>query len=448
MKTLDQLWQQSAQVEPRTAITALPFTISKPGSYYLTTNLIGSAGLDGITIAANNVTVDLVGFALTGVAGSGAGIMVSDSRTNLTIRNGAVTGWGSHGIYAYDAFSSQFLELRLARNQGWGLTSGERSTIRDCTANENAYTGISANYHSLISGCMVTGNGTGGLEAGLGGTLRDCAAVNNLGDGILAGDVSTIAGCSSRDNLLNGFNLGAGCSVDDCAATANGDSGVWVDRGSTIHQVAARSNAGEGINAAENCTLGKCTSRQNGAAGILAGEGSTLNDCAAKNNGGNGLETDVGCTISSCTAHQNVSGIVAGTGGSVTGCNSRGNTDLGINAGQGCSVSGCSAFYNRIGISVTNDCYVLNNTLYGNAEGGILVSLGNNRIDGNNITATASGWGIQVNGNGNLVIRNSARQNSSGNYYTAPATTNSLGEVLNVSGATVTNANPWANFSF
>src|SRR5688572_7177275 len=67
MKTL-------AQIEPRTAISALPFTINQSGSYYLTTNLTGVSGQSGITVAAHNVTVDLGGFELAGVPNSASEI--------------------------------------------------------------------------------------------------------------------------------------------------------------------------------------------------------------------------------------------------------------------------------------------------------------------------------------------------------------------------------------
>ena len=53
-----------AQIEPRTPISSAPFTISVPGSYYLTTNVTVSAG-DAIIIAANNVTLDLNGFTIS-----------------------------------------------------------------------------------------------------------------------------------------------------------------------------------------------------------------------------------------------------------------------------------------------------------------------------------------------------------------------------------------------
>src|SRR6478609_1827254 len=52
-----------SQIEPRTPVSSAPFTINQPGSYYLTTNLTISSGT-AITIATNDVTLDLNGFAL------------------------------------------------------------------------------------------------------------------------------------------------------------------------------------------------------------------------------------------------------------------------------------------------------------------------------------------------------------------------------------------------
>src|SRR5580698_3192796 len=67
MKSLD-------QVEARTIVDAANtpgdasdlFIISQPGSYYLTANLAGASGKNGIEITTNNVTLDLNGFSLQG----------------------------------------------------------------------------------------------------------------------------------------------------------------------------------------------------------------------------------------------------------------------------------------------------------------------------------------------------------------------------------------------
>ena len=67
MKTLD-------EVEPRTPISSLPYTISDSGSYYVTGNLISTES--GIIIDANDVTIDLAGFALKGSGGLTSGVFV------------------------------------------------------------------------------------------------------------------------------------------------------------------------------------------------------------------------------------------------------------------------------------------------------------------------------------------------------------------------------------
>lgn len=55
------------QAEPRIPIDTLPFTISQPGSYYLTGDLTPlSSGSNGVEINSDHVTLDLNGFAIHG----------------------------------------------------------------------------------------------------------------------------------------------------------------------------------------------------------------------------------------------------------------------------------------------------------------------------------------------------------------------------------------------
>jgi len=109
------------QIEPRTPISTLPYTISNAGSYYLTNNLTGQAGANGITITTSDVTLDLNGFTIIGVAGSSDGIFVNGINAfNITIRNGTVGNWGTDGIGASIANSCQFDELRVSQNGTYG----------------------------------------------------------------------------------------------------------------------------------------------------------------------------------------------------------------------------------------------------------------------------------------------------------------------------------------
>jgi hypothetical protein len=80
------------QVEPRTPISSLPTPLSQPGSYYLTTNLVGVAGQHGITITGARVTLNLMGFELRGVPGSLSGILMNPA-TSPHVRNGSIVDW-------------------------------------------------------------------------------------------------------------------------------------------------------------------------------------------------------------------------------------------------------------------------------------------------------------------------------------------------------------------
>jgi hypothetical protein len=92
MKSLD-------QVEPRIPIdsTHTPgngsntFTINSPGSYYLTGNVTGVSGKNGILISVSNVTIDLGGYTLFGASGSLTGITDGGvALMNIVIRNGII----------------------------------------------------------------------------------------------------------------------------------------------------------------------------------------------------------------------------------------------------------------------------------------------------------------------------------------------------------------------
>ena len=73
------------------------FVISQPGSYCLESNVVGVAGKNGIRIDADNVTLDLAGFAVLGVGNSLNGILIND-HFHIVIRNGSISGWSSHGL--------------------------------------------------------------------------------------------------------------------------------------------------------------------------------------------------------------------------------------------------------------------------------------------------------------------------------------------------------------
>jgi parallel beta-helix repeat protein len=177
MKTLQ-------QVEPRTPISSLPFTITEPGSYYFTTNL-DAAGGSGITISASEVTVDLMGFALAN--GVGSGISLAGFRTNIWIKNGAVRGWGSWGVNVALARGSTLENIRASRNGSssvfGGLRVGSASIVRNCAADENTGPGIhTSGERNRIEGNHVTSNDRGIAATGVNNIIIRNTASGNVVD--------------------------------------------------------------------------------------------------------------------------------------------------------------------------------------------------------------------------------------------------------------------------
>src|SRR4051794_32153349 len=86
MKTLD-------QIQPRTPLknSDFPVTITGPTTnFYLTENISANlgAGVSAITVNANNVTIDLNGFTLSGNGLNG--IICPGNATNTIVTNGIV----------------------------------------------------------------------------------------------------------------------------------------------------------------------------------------------------------------------------------------------------------------------------------------------------------------------------------------------------------------------
>ena len=202
MKTLD-------QIEPRMPVSSLPVTITNPGSYYLTGNLTGIAGANGITIAANDVSLDLNGFALIGVGGSqdGIGYTGFGTQTNLTVRNGTIRNWGGSGIRVLFFYNCQFRDLMIETNGAGGLLAGNNSIIHHCQAIQNGGEGIDGAFDSLITECVALDNTADGIHAGQ-VIVRNSGASYNGGAGIYVYTGSQVVHCQALNNTLDGIVLG------------------------------------------------------------------------------------------------------------------------------------------------------------------------------------------------------------------------------------------------
>ncbi len=208
-------------------ISELPYSISQPGMYRLTGDLtLATQNTNGITIDADNVTLDLNGHALIGpgkAAGTtGHGIYVNGAQYNIAIRNGTVRDWRGSGIHAGVAEKSQFDALRCYNNGGSGIIAN-----RDC----------------MITGNICNNNGEDGIDSSVNGTVTGNICTNNGDDGIDAWDNSTVSG-------------------NTCVY--NGDNGIRINEGGTVSHNTCSDNTGDGIEAiqslvAENCCVNNGT---------------------------------------------------------------------------------------------------------------------------------------------------------------------------------------------
>ncbi len=90
-----------------TPINAVPATLSATGSYCLTNDVTSTATgtAAAITIAADDVLLDLNGHSVTGPGGSSAGIGIySIAHRSVRVRNGVVRGF-SYGVQLTDTYS-------------------------------------------------------------------------------------------------------------------------------------------------------------------------------------------------------------------------------------------------------------------------------------------------------------------------------------------------------
>jgi len=215
-------WAGDGQID----IAEIPYTISISGSYIVVDDLSTTAtDTNGITIDADNVTLDLNGHALIGpgkAAGtSGDGIYVNGAQYNIAIRNGTVRDWRGYGVYANNASNSQFESLRCYNNGGYGIGAGTGNKVIGNTCRHNGGRGIFTNESCTVTGNTTEYNGYDGIYTGSGST----AAFNNCGsnedDGIQA-NFSTVTGNTCYSNTGDGIEVAYNCRVVDNTCNNNG----------------------------------------------------------------------------------------------------------------------------------------------------------------------------------------------------------------------------------
>lgn len=143
-------------------ITSLPIIISQPGFYYLKGNLTSSG--NGIIIDASEVTLDLMGFSITGPSsGDGTGISIAAGKKNVEVRNGNLN-------YFFYGIKTEYTDAKNHRFTNVKITGCGSGIIGDADG-------------TIITGCIVSDCGTGIISQSRGAIITNNIASYNTTTG-------------------------------------------------------------------------------------------------------------------------------------------------------------------------------------------------------------------------------------------------------------------------
>ena len=343
-------WQPSA-ARAQTALmlpgahSTTGIVINEPGSYYLPGNLTVHSG-NAITIATNNVTLDLHGFTIASTAHSatGSGILLNGGLHNITILNG-------------------FIQSGVTNN-GHGVYSGSGFQYGLYCPGANSFPG--APFNIRICGVSVAGVLSDGINLGYGCTtlVEACAVTTAGGFGIVASTIKTSTAMDCGSTAIMGDQLA------DCRGTSTGGYGVWATAtalncyGSTgaggnylTCAVAARTALnchGEGESGYGVCATSaqNCSGRSESNVGVSA---TTAQNCSGQSESDAGVaaQTAQNCSGSSGTTSSSSKPGVAAQ--ATLNC-------YGVSSGSGAGVYGASGFF---GNSAALNCYGQSETGFG-----------------------------------------------------------------------------------
>lgn len=238
----DGLSMAISRAEPRTPIPggSSTVTISTPGSYYLTGNIVVSNG-DGIHFVCAGVSLDLNGFSVVSSAQPPSGTAIrklfGSDNVNVQVSNGFVRSAGSNagwenGIDLLGVGNTTVQNVSLDSIHGTGIFA---NTVRDCSVSNCTATGIQA---QLVRGCRVTYAQTG-ISADV---VSECTAYYCSFAGIT---------CDVGSNCVVGFGSGSGINggvLQNCKASA-ADTAIYAGR--TALNCSGYSANGTGIHCLE-----------------------------------------------------------------------------------------------------------------------------------------------------------------------------------------------------
>ncbi|HEV8337033.1 MAG TPA: right-handed parallel beta-helix repeat-containing protein [Candidatus Polarisedimenticolia bacterium] len=261
-------------------------TISQAGHYILTRDIPDPAApaANVITIAADNVSVDLNGRTISPAAGA-AGISITAPRKGITVLNGRIVG-GAVGIISgsgLDPVSIRIESVEVAGQSSNGIiiNNGGYVEVIGCHVHDVGAVGINVANSATSFGGRFIGN-----------TLERITNAGISLNGLLAGEVrgnflkefGSVAGGVNGIQVSEGAGVNAGgnlvaANVVSSLPSGTDDSGIVIATTSPnnllIENVVTR-NGSRGIRSlADGTRLERNVANQNGSHGIEVGLGAT-----------------------------------------------------------------------------------------------------------------------------------------------------------------------------
>jgi hypothetical protein len=313
MKTLD-------QIEARTPIPAATggysppnqdphFTITAPGSYYLTGNII-VASRHAIVIAdgVNDVTLDLNGFSIISSLGghsSKNAIDMVGSHSRITIYNGNIQASNSagfeYGITGGDLKQVLVKQIHVTGTEFIGINLGNQGHMIGYSL-----VNISLGNQCIISECTAEGCGDTGL---VGETVTKSRAYDCRQRGIYAKNVTNCTGSSNRSVGL----ICTGNAIDSTGISSDGGGMICYGNATNCKGV---TYYGTGLDCRGNAN--SCTGTSATGGGLNCDNNAT--NCTGTS--GVGYALHVTGTANSCKGIYNTPSNIALSAGIAIGCTS------------------------------------------------------------------------------------------------------------------------------
>lgn len=280
MKTLD-------QIEPRIDVLTLgtepPYTITESGSYYLSRNITTSSDQRGITIAADNVTLDLNGFTISSPFGGETASAIY-SLQPAVIRNGFIksNGVATNGTYSVSGFLNGVYMLGggsvtdlIVEGCAQGIYAD--ATITRCQV-KNAQTGITAQtaIQCVAKDCSINGisftkrcseSMGAGFQHGIfsaSGEIDQCVGTGTTNTGIYGNNVSHSTGTGAIIGIYATNNVSESTGASNRSTYIPGEKqyGIKCKNAISSTGIAAGNAYSTGIHATDNVSnsTGTCTS--------------------------------------------------------------------------------------------------------------------------------------------------------------------------------------------